>query len=125
MQSNSLLRKEARLEALVEAARRLISSKSTEEGWCLVAFGGCGILLVRRTNVTARLLFSSSARKAKLNCGEAAAWACFRHTQPSARIAHNSGVARLHCLSRVDVSQPQAWEDSVLQGRKQTALAWA
>lgn len=88
-------------------------------------FGGCGILLVRRTNVTARLLFSSSARKAKLNCGEAAAWACFRHTQPSARIAHNSGVARLHCLSRVDVSQPQAWEDSVLQGRKQTALAWA
>lgn len=89
----------------VEAAKRLMSSKSTEEGWCLVActqsvsgkvqvgsitvrygtklrqrragacqaahrhaFGGCGMVVVRRAKVTRMLFFSSSAWKANSNC---------------------------------------------------------
>ncbi len=40
MQSNSLLRKEVRVELGVEEASRLMSSRSTEEGWCLVACRG-------------------------------------------------------------------------------------
>lgn len=32
-------------------------------------FGGCGIVSVRRAKRSARLFFSSSALKAKLNCG--------------------------------------------------------
>lgn len=38
MQSNSLARKDVREEALVAEASRLISSRSTLEGWCLVAW---------------------------------------------------------------------------------------
>ena len=43
MQAKSLARKEAREGAAEAAARRLISSRSTLEGWCLVACGGTGV----------------------------------------------------------------------------------
>ena len=37
--------------AVVEAARRLTSSRSTEAGWCLTSAGGEGIASVLRANV--------------------------------------------------------------------------
>mmetsp|Transcript_10824 Transcript_10824/g.25721 ORF Transcript_10824/g.25721 Transcript_10824/m.25721 type:complete len:332 (+) Transcript_10824:483-1478(+) len=58
---NSVDRKPCMVWHLVSTMRRLMSSRSTAEGWCLISFGGTGIFSVRRRKSTLTLFRSSSA----------------------------------------------------------------
>jgi hypothetical protein len=70
MLSNSLLRKEVRVVLAVDMARRLMSSRSTEEGWCLVACGaGQGRRVGRKAKAACWTTFySTSAGPVPTDC---------------------------------------------------------